>query len=398
MKRIYSRSLSWLLGLAVVAAIAWSFVPQPVTVDVARVSRGPMMVTIDEDGRTRVRDRFTVSAPVGGYLSRIAYRPGTIVKAGQSVATIFPAPPSPIDARTQTQLEARVESSVDALRQARMRVDAARATLSQATRAFDRQSQLEKEHVIAPQELDVARTRQRVAEVDVETAAAGVDVAEHDVEAARAALIAADAPRPIGRPTHIRAPRDGAILRLFEESERTVAAGTPLLELGAPDALEIIVDLLSTDAVQVRPGTPVLVDRWGGEGLLNGRVRLTEPSSFTKTSALGVEEQRVNVVIDFIDPPQRWHLLGDGFAVEVRIVTWNEGNALTVPISALFRRGDRWMVYKVIEGRAVEQHVWIGRQNDVDAAVNGGLGEGDRVIVHPSDRVADRTRVIVRSE
>jgi HlyD family secretion protein len=391
-----TRWLWWLVGVLVAGAVAWSFVPEPTSVEAARVSRGPVVVTVDEDGKTRVHDRFTVSAPVGGYLTRIALRPGASVRAGETVATIMPSAPTPLDVRSRTQLRARVDGAVDALRQARVRVDSARATLAQASREVTRQQQLERDRVVSPQELENARTRQQVAEADVNAAVAGVDVAEHDLEAARAALLAADADRPLGRPTPVRAPRDGAVLKVFEESARAVPAGAALIEIGDPAALEIVADLLSTDAVQVSPGARVILDRWGGEGALDGRVRLVEPSSFTKVSALGVEEQRVNVIVDFAGNRERVAHVGDGFAVEVRVVVWERQNALKVPVSALFRHGDQWSVYRVLSGRAVVQDVAIERQNDADAVVSRGLAEGDVVIVHPSERIADGTRVRVR--
>lgn len=397
MARIPTRWMAWLGGGAVVVAIGWSFLPKPVSVEVAQVTRGPLVVTVDEEARTRVRDRYTVSAPVMGYLTRIAYRPGAAVGSGQPIARVLPAPSTPIDARTRSQLEARVEAAVDALQQAHTRVESARAALAQATREVDRQRQLERDHVIAPQEMELAHTRHQVADADVKAALAGVDVAEHDVEAARAALHASESPGPTaGRIVEIRAPRRGSILRVFEESERVVTAGAPLLELGDPSSLEIVADLLSTDAVHVSPGARVLIDRWGGEGALSGRVRLIEPSSFTKVSALGVEEQRVNVIIDFSDPPTMWQRLGDRFALEVRVVIWERPDVLRVPVGTLFRRGDQWAVYKVAGNQAAEQVIRIGHQNTLEAEVLDGLRVGDQVIVHPSERVTNGTRVDIR--
>jgi HlyD family secretion protein len=390
------RWIWWLIGIAVVAAIGWSFVPQPAGVEVARVARGPLVVTVDEEARTRVRDRYTISAPVAGYLTRMTHRPGTVVRAGETVARILPAPPGPIDARTRSQLEARVEATVDALQQSRTRVESARTALAQAARELDRQRQLERNQVIARQEVEVAQTRRDVADADVKAALAGVNVAEHDVDAARAALLATENARPTGRTTEVRAPRAGAVLKVFEESERIVAPGAPLLEIGDPSALEIVADLLSTDAVQVSPGSRVLIDRWGGEGTLNGRVRLVEPSSFTKVSALGVEEQRVNVVIDFADPPAAWRRLGDGFALELRVVLWERTNVLMVPVGTLFRRGNQWTAFKVVGHRAVAQPIRVGHQSRLEAEVLDGLADGDQVIVHPSERVSDGTRVDVR--
>lgn len=386
----------WLIAVLVVGAVAWIFVPQPVSVEAARISRGPVIVTVDEDGRTRVRDRFTVSAPVNGHLARIALRPGAPVKAGEAVATIMPSAPTPLDVRSRKQLEARVDAAVDALRQARVRVDSGRATLAQAAREAGRHAQLAEDRVVSPQELEVARTRHQVAEAEVTAAAAAVDVAEHDLDAARGALTAADTDRPTGRPTTVRAPHGGAVLRVLEESARSVSAGTPLIEIGDPRDLEVVADLLSTDAVQVSPGARAILHRWGGEGTLAGRVRLVEPSSFTKVSALGVEEQRVNLVIDFVGDRDRLAHLGDGFAVEVRVVVFEQPDALRVPVSALFRHGESWSVFTIVSGRAVVQDIQIGRQNDTAAVVTNGLAVGDLVIVYPSERIQDRTRVSVR--
>lgn len=396
MVRMRARWLFWIAGVAIAAAVVWSFVPKPIGVDVAPVTRGPLVVSIDEDGRTRVRDRYTVSAPVSGYLSRIALRPGAPIKQGEAVARIFPAVSAPLDERTRSQLQSRVSAAADSVRQARMRVNSARAAHEQARRELDRQLRLERDRVVSAQEVDVVRTRERVAEADLRGAAAGLGVAEHEVQAARAALLAVDAEQITGRVTDVRAPQGGAVLRVFEESARAIQAGAPLVEIGAPAALEIVADLLTTDAVQVQPGARVLIDRWGGEGELHGCVRLVEPSSFTKISALGVEEQRVNVVIDLTDSPQTWQRLGDGFGVEVRIVTWADESALKVPVSALFRRGDDWCVYKIVASRAIEQCIRSVHRNDRDAAVDAGLSDGDRVIVHPGERIRTGTRVVVR--
>jgi HlyD family secretion protein len=389
--------VAWLGGSAVAIAIGWSFVPKPVSVEVTRVTRGPLAVTVDEEARTRVRDRYTVSAPVAGYLTRIAYRPGAVVRSGQSVAHVLPAPSTPIDPRTRSQLEARVEAALDALRQARTRLESTRAAFAQAQREFGRQEQLVKGGAVSPHEAEAAQLREQLADADVKAALAGVDVAEHDVEAARAALQASESPRPTaGRIVDVRAPRDGSILRVFEESERVVPAGAPLLEIGDPSSLEIVADLLSTDAVNVSPGGRVIVDRWGGEDVLNGRVRLVEPSSFTKVSALGVEEQRVNVVIDVTDAPSIWKRVGDRFALEVRVVTWECPDVLKVPVGTLFRRGDQWAVFKVVGNRGVAQTIRIGHQNSLEAEVLAGLEAGDQVIVHPSERVSDGVRIDVR--
>jgi HlyD family secretion protein len=372
------------------------FRPQPVSVETARVVRGPLVVTIDEEGRTRVRDRYTVSAPVAGYVTRIVYRVGDQLRRGQVVARILPAPSGPLDRRTRTQLDARAEATADALTQAGARVEAARAALEQAKREALSATRLLRSGSIAPQDADAAETRRRRAESELATAMAGLNVANHDVEAARAALLAAEEVPRAGGTTNVHAPQNGAILKVFEPSERVVAAGTALFDIGDASALEIVADLLSTDAVRVAPGARVLIDRWGGSTVLNGRVRVIEPASFTKVSALGVEEQRVNVLIDIVDPYTVWARLGDGFAVEVRVVQWERPDVVTVPTSALFRHGDQWAVFLVSNGRALMKDVRIDHQNTLTAEVTAGLTENNEVIVHPSERISDGTRVNVR--
>ena len=394
MRMLPIRGLAWTAGVVLLAAVAWSFMPRPASVETAPVTRGPMTVTIDEEAKTRVRDRYTLSAPVGGYLTRIALRPGAVLHAGDTVALILPSQPAPIDARARAELQARVAAATDAVRRARLQHDAALLASTQAGRELERHRQLARDSVVSAQELESARLRHEMAQADATSAAAAADVAVHDLEAARAALLAGD--RPAGRATVVRAPHDGLLLRVFEESERAVTPGTPLVELGAPEALEIVAEMLTTDAVRIAPHAAVLVDRWGGAAPLNGRVRLVEPSSFTKVSALGVEEQRVNVIIDFTDPPDCWKLLGDRFAVEVRVVVWQADAAIKVPVGALFRRGDAWAVYTAAGGRAVERTVRVVARNDREAAVDEGLSQGDLVVIHPSDKISDRTRISVR--
>lgn len=382
--------------MAIVIVIGWMFRPQAVRVETARVARCPLVVTIDEEGRTRVHDRYTVSAPVAGYLTRIAYRVGDPLRRGQVVARILPAPSSPLDRRSRTQLDARAEAAVDALTQADARVEAARAALEQAKREASSATRLLQSGSIAPQDAEAAETRRALAASELATATAGLSVAKHDLEAARAALLAAEEAPQAGRATDVHAPQNGAILRVFEPSERVVAAGTALFDMGDATALEIVADLLSTDAVRVTPGARVLIERWGGAAVLNGRVRLIEPASFTKVSALGVEEQRVNVLIDVVDPHAVWARLGDGFAVEVRVVQWERSDVVTVPTSALFRRGDRWAAFTVAGGRALMKDVRIDHQNSLNAEVTDGLAEGDEVIVHPSERISHGTRISTR--
>jgi len=352
----------------------------PVQVETARAARQPLQVTVDEEGETRIRDRFVVAAPVAGRVGRITLREGDSVRAGTILARVFPAP---LDPRTRDQAAARLDAAEDVQRAAAVSVAQARAAHEQAHREWERAGQLAAQHAIAPE----ARERIDLEEVsrarDLESAEFRARAAAHDVEVARALLTAG------GEPITIRAPVAGRILRVPEPSERVVAAGTPLVEVGDGSRLEIVAELLSADAVKVPRGAPMLIEGWGG-ATLRGRVRLVEPSAFTKISALGVEEQRVNVIGDMLDHPPA---LGDRYAVEIRIVIWSADSVLTVPASALFPYGDGWRLFVVERGRARSRAVTVGHRTSRDAEILGGVIEGEAVIRYPSDRVSDGVRV-----
>jgi HlyD family secretion protein len=372
------------LGAVVVAYGAFALLrPTPLAVEMAVAARRALRVTVDEEGESRVRDRYLVAAPVGGRVGRIVLREGDSVRAGMIVAHVFPAP---LDPRTRAQAAAQLRSAEDVQRAAASTVARARAALDQAQRERERGRQLAAQNSIATE------TRERLdLEVvsrasDLESAEFRAQAAAHDVEVARAALAAE------GRPITIRSPVSGRVLRVPEPSERVVVAGSPLVEVGDPTRLEIVADLLSADAVGVPPGAPVLIEDWGG-GTLRGRVRLVEPSAFTKVSALGVEEQRVNIVADVIAPPPT---LGDRYRVEIRIVTWERDSVLVVPSSALFRHGEAWSLFVVERGRARQRDVIVGHRTPLDAEIVTGVLEGERVIRYPSDRVADGVRVALR--
>lgn len=376
------------VGMAVVAVGAFTlFRPVPQRVETAAAMRRTLRVTVDEEGETRVRDRYVVASPVPGRVARIALREGDAVRPGTVVARIFPAP---LDPRTRDQATARLEAADDARRAADAAVLQARAAHQQAARSLERARRLAAETSIAPAERERAELEETSRARELESAEFRAQAAAHEVELARAAL-AADY-----QPLAIRSPVAGRVLRVLETSERVVLAGTPLLEVGDPSTLEVVADLLSAEAVQVRPGAPMLIEGWGGAGgggggeTLRGRLRVVEPSAFTKVSALGVEEQRVNVVGDFVDPPGA---LGDRYRVEIRIVVWQGDSVLTVPSSALFRRGDGWGVFLVEAGRARERRVVVGHRTPFDAEIVDGAREGDVVIRHPSDRVAEGVRV-----
>jgi HlyD family secretion protein len=377
---------------AVGGLLAMAFWPETVPVDVATVSRGALVVTIDEEGRTRVRDRFVVSAPVAGRVLRIGLEPGDPVRRGDVVARIQSAPAPLLDARIRAEGQAAVESAGAALERARAEEQGARAALAQAERERARSRTLANAGALPAQDADAREADARLAREAANAAASAVRAAEAERDRARVRL-AAPSPRTNGGSVAVIAPVDGVVLRRLRESESSVPAGEPLLELGDPSRLEIVADLLSTDAVRVRKGARAMVEQWGEDVALDATVRRIEPAGFTKVSALGVEEQRVNVVLDVGDSGEEGAALGDAYRVEVRIVIWEAPNVLKVPTSALFRDGEQWAVYVVRDGRARHTRIELGRQTGREAEVLSGLSEGARVIVHPGDMVEDDARV-----
>jgi HlyD family secretion protein len=373
-----------------VAVALW---PATVPVDVAPVARGPLLVTINEEGVTRVRDRFVVSAPVSGRVLRIELEPGDHVQRGQVVARVRAEAPPLLDARTRAEAQAASESARAALGRARAEEQQARATLEQAQRDLARVRELAASRVVGKQELEGREAEARVAAESANAAAFAVRAAVSELQRAEARL----APSRVdtsGRVVSVIAPSEGVVLKRLRESEAVVPAGEPLVEIGDPGRLEIVADLLSTDAVRVRAGARAIVEQWGGDKALETRVRRVEPAGFMKISALGVEEQRVNVVLDFVDPAAAAEAaLGDGYRVDVAIVIWESPNVLKVPTSALFRDRQQWAAYTVEDGRAVRRIVDVGHQTGQDAEVLAGLSDGARVIVHPGDTLSDGTRV-----
>jgi len=379
--------------LAILAAALW---PESVEVDLARVERRPLQVTIDEEGETRVRERFVVSAPVSGRLQRIELEPGDPVVRGETVlAHLTPAQPTLLDTRTQAELSAAIEASRAALGQARAERDRASAALERARSLLRRQQGLAEAGAISRDELEATQTDVKTAEEALRASDFSVNRAEFDLQMARARLQSPGAGGG-GRPIEIRSPIDGVVLKRMRESESVVQAGEPLLEVGDASRLEVVADLLSTDAVRVPANARVLIEQWGGGHTLEGRVRRVEPSGFMKISALGVEEQRVNVIVDFVDVATAAKALGDSYRVEVRIVAWEAPDVLTVPTGALFRRGNDWAVFRVENARARTQAVELGQRNATDAEVKDGLQPAQPVVLHPPDTLADGMRVIER--
>lgn len=397
MRRVVSRVIGGLVVVAIVGAIVVAFLPSPVEVELAQVDRGELRVTVDEDGRTRIRERYTVSAPLAGQLRRIQLRAGDTVEAGRTtLARIDPSDPTLLDARTEAEAAARVRRAEAAVRRAETDLQRAGAELGHAEQEMTRVQRAAAQESATEREVDVAVTAWRVATESFNAARFEGEIATFELELAEAALMRSRPHRgDDGEGAEhdpqlmIDSPIDGRVLRVFEESTAVVQAGTPLLEVGDPTDLEIVVDVLSTDAVQIPPGAPVLIEYWGGDRTLTGRVRLVEPQAFTKVSALGVEEQRVNVIIDFVDPPEERRTLGDAYRIEARIVIWEDSQALRVPTSAIFRTDGHWAVYVVEDGRARFREVSLGRQAGLLAEVLDGLDEGESIIVHPGDEVED---------
>jgi HlyD family secretion protein len=365
--------------------------PSTVAVDTARAIRGPLVVTIDEEGMTKVRDRFVVSTPVSGRVQRIDLEPGDKVKRGQVVARVRAEAPPLLDVRSRAEGQAAVESAVAALGRARAEEQRARATLAQAQRDLARVRELAADRIVANQELETREADVKVAEQSVNAAQFTVRAAQSELLRAEARVAPTQSETP-GRVVTVNAPIDGVVLKRVRESETVVPAGDPLVEIGDPTRLEIVADLLSTDAVRVKPGARAIIDQWGGDQPLHARVRRIEPAGFTKLSALGVEEQRVNVILDFVES-SAGHVPGDAYRVEVRVVIWEAADVLKVPTGALFRDGDKWAVYTVDNGLARRVLVELGHQTGQEAEVIGGLSEGSRVILHPGQTLTDKTRV-----
>jgi HlyD family secretion protein len=369
-----------------------AFWPRTVVVDLASVSRGPLVVTVEEEGRTRVRDRFVIATPVTGRVLRIKLDPGDRVARGDVVARLQPEAPTLLDARTRAEAIAALESADASLGRARAEEQRARTALSQVQNELTRTRQLTDAGATATQTLDLREADVTLADEAAKAAAFAVRIASAEMERARA-RIATPASRADAGTVVVRAPVDGVVLQRLRESESVVPAGEPLVEIGDPQELEIVTDLLSTDAVRVTPGARATIEQWGGESALAAKVRRVEPSGFTKVSALGVEEQRVNVVLEFDETREDCAPLGDGYRVEARIVLWEAPDVVKVPTNALFRDGSRWASYVVREGRAQHTIVELGRQTGQEAEVTSGLSEGDVVIVHPGDLVHDGVRV-----
>ncbi|MEJ2121530.1 MAG: HlyD family efflux transporter periplasmic adaptor subunit [Alphaproteobacteria bacterium] len=385
----------------VVAGLVYSFWPRPVPVELATVGRGHLAVTVDEEGMTRVKQAYIVSSPIAGHARRIELEVGDTVAANKTeVAYIEPVSPTMLDARSRAQAEAAVRAAEAARALAEAGLRSAEAELTFARTELSRARSLYASKVGSKRALDEAERAFKTREAAVETAKAGLRVRESELERAKLELIqpGEQSRKHLGACgcVIVRSPVSGDVLRIFHKSAGVVRAGEQLIEVGDPRKIEIVVDLLSSDAVRVRAGQRVIIDSWGGDKPLAGKVLRVEPIGKTKVSALGIEEQRVDVVIDFTGPPKLWQELGHGFRVETRIVLWEADKVLKVPLSALFRVGDRWAVFVAADARARRRFVRIGRRTALEAEVVDGLKLREQVVVHPSDRITDGVRVVQR--
>ena len=372
------RWLPYAAGAVLLILLALGLRPRPATVETARAVTGPLRATVSEEGKTRIRQRYVVSSPVTGQLRRVPFKPGAAIAAGDVVAVIEPMAASPLDTRSRALAEARRDSAVAAL-------DKTRTSYALAASELKRVEKMFMEKTVSPQDYESSQMR--------ETAAAREVVAAEGVLRSAVAELAVVGPDTTPALIEVRAPVAGRVLHVFQESERPVAAGTPLLDTGDPTDLEVVIELLSRDGAALTAGTRVELEQWGGPKPLEARVRLVEPAAFTKISALGVEEQRVNVVADITTPLAERAALGDNFRVEARVIVWESAKVLKVPVSALFRRGAEWSASVVRGGRAALVPVSAGRSSGSETQVLGGLKEGDEIILYPGDRVQDSDRV-----
>jgi HlyD family secretion protein len=392
------------VGVALAASLVVMTRPQPVPVDFAAVSRGPMAETLDHEGRTRVRERYVVSAPVAGRVLRIELRPGDRVVANQTViATFAPGVSSLLDARSRAGATARVSEAEALLEQAGAQRELARVQSRHAKEERDRAQNLAKFGLLTAEGLQAAETQAAGSERSLEAAEAAVRAAAHEVEAARAMLVEPGS-APVGTSgtaakgvtLTLRSPIDGVVLERHRESETVVMQGEPLVTVADTSALEVVADFLSSDAVRIQPGMRAFIDQWGGGQPLGAVVRRVEPAGFLKISALGVEEQRVWVVLDLEGPASAGRALGDGYRVEVRVVIWEGSDVTRVPVSSLFRRGTGWAVFVEEGGLARERPVQIGHRNGTFAEVLSGVSVGAKIIVYPPDTVSDGTHIAAR--
>jgi HlyD family secretion protein len=394
--RKLTRVLAWvMLTIGLVALVAFAAWPTPVGVETAKVVRGPLVLTVDEAGRARVRDRYVVGAPLAGDLARIELRAGDAIAPGAPLARIVPAAAPMLDARSRGEASARAGSAAAALAAAKLAVERAELASKHADDDLAKSRTLVASGAAPGDSLDHAELEARLRTSELVSARFSAQMAAFELQLANAVLVRGGRAGTIDERFEIGAPVGGRVLRVLQESASVVAPGTPLLEIGDPAQLEIVVDVLSADAARIHASAAATLEAWGGAPL-TARVRLVEPSAFTRISALGVEEQRVHVVLDLLEPRERWASLGDGYRVEARIVVAERPSTLLVPAGAVFRRGEAWALFVLDRGRARLRTVRTGERNARFVEVVDGVVEGDQVVVHPSERVEEGVRARAR--
>lgn len=388
------------LGLAVLAGalLLYAFLPPAIEVEVAQVTRGRLEVTVREDGKTRIKERYVVSSPLEGELLRVNLHAGDQVQAGKTLlAAIEPGDPTLLDARTRAETEARAKAAGARLQHAQSQLERAQASHQFALAQHVRMETLLPQKVVTREAYDAAVYELKAAQEDVHAGEFSVKIAEFELEQAKAALLRANSTqRPGDSRFEIHSPIDGEVLRVFQESAAMLPAGTRLMELGDRSNLEVEVDVLSSDAVKISPGSKMYLEHWGATTPLLARVRLIEPQAFLKVSALGVEEQRVNVIADFVAPPEARARLGDAYRVEARIVLWEADQVLKTNAGACFRFEDGWAVYRIHQGRAQLTTVEIGQNSGLEVEILKGLNEHDQLVAYPGDQIFEGTRVVPR--
>ncbi|QEF98960.1 Macrolide export protein MacA [Stieleria maiorica] len=396
--RFSLKTLLWgILAIALAMVAAAALFPDPVAVRATRATSGPLRVSVVEDGKTRIREKYTVSAPVSGRLSRIELREGDYIDVRRLLAVILPSDPALLDQRSLAEAQARVQAAEAAVLRADSRERQAEIDFDLSRTKFERAQRLMPQNGISRDEYDIAESVMLADKQAIETAAFDAEISRFELKLAKAALdqFEGEDPNVQVSPFEIFSPIEGRVLRVLEKSSTVVAVGTPLIEVGDPRNLEMEIDVLSTDAVKIRSGAEVTIEHWGGQSPLRGSVRVVEPGAFTKISSLGVEEQRVNVIADFNEPPDRIASLGDGYRIEARITVKQLDNALLIPNNALFRYEQQWHVLVVQDGAAQLRKVEVGVQNESHAEIVSGLAEGERVIEYPSDQLEPGTPVTV---
>lgn len=384
-----------IVAAIVIFAVVYGFIPKPVPVDIAKVSQGSLMVTVEEEGKTRVKDRFVISAPVAGYMRRVKFEVGDPVKRGEAAAQLEPLRSVSLDPRSRGEAEAALSAAESALHAAEEKALSAAAEAEYAKRKLERSKKLYDEGFVAREVFEQAETEVKQTEANLNSAEAEINVARFERDRTQTVLKYQGAER-YNEVIAVRSPVNGRVLALHRQSEGAVNAGEPLIDIGDPAALEVRVEVLSADAVKIKQETPVLFSRWGGDTPLTGKVKTVEPAAFTKISSLGVEEQRVIVVADITSIPEEWQRLGDGYRVEASFILWEGKNILQAPASALFRYKDGWAVFVFENNRAGLRKIEAGHRNGLAAEIISGLKEGETVIVHPDESIKDGARVRVR--